>query len=151
MSSTVITCEHARIWLREHYNVPQIMALRFYGGSSSGRLSTTEFDPAFDEEVFSHVKACDQCENWVTSFCGENIMHRQRRLAKYCCAQLFSAVEEPPAANNMTIHLEYHAPPNCEGSHYWKLTVADNHKKCGSLMINYCPFCGRPVRVADSQ
>ena len=71
------------------------------------------------------------------------------RLSKYCCPQLFSAVEEPHS-DRMRISLEYFAPPNCEGSHYWKLTIADKDHTLGSLMINYCPFCGNPVRVADA-
>jgi hypothetical protein len=50
----------------------------------------------------------------------------------------------------MKVSLEYFAPPNCEGSHYWKMMLADDQNKIGTLMINYCPFCGNPVRAADS-
>jgi len=73
------------------------------------------------------------------------MMRPQKRIDGYCCPMLFGAVEEP-AAGSMKIDLEYFAPPNCEGSHYWRLTMADDDSR-GQLLINYCPFCGNPVRV----
>lgn len=141
-------CRQTRDWLQTYYGPPHIMAARFYGSSSSGLLNAGDFDPATDERLLSHARACKDCEKWVTSACGEDIMRRQRRLTKYCCPLLFGAVEEP-RQGRMRIRLEYCAPPNCEGSHYWKLTMADGASERGHLLINYCPFCGNPIRVAD--
>jgi len=62
---------------------------------------------------------------------------------------IVGAIEEP-RPDCMKINLRYYAPPNCEGSHYWKLTIADDEAERGLLLINYCPFCGGPIRVADS-
>ena len=76
-------------------------------------------------------------------------MSRQDRITKYCCPKLFGALEEP-RPGQMRISLKYFAPPNCEGSYYWRLTMAESKDEAGSLLVSNCPFCGKPIRVADS-
>lgn len=144
-----IKCKQAQDWMQKHYEPPPLMALRFHGDASSGRLSRDDFDQSVDDDLLSHAKECDECKRWVTSVCGEDLMRRQRRLTEYCCPQLFGAIEEP-RRDHLRIELEYYSPPNYEGAHNWRLTMPDSTNKRAFLLINYCPFCGKPIRIADS-
>jgi hypothetical protein len=61
---------------------------------------------------------------------------------------MFGAIEEP-RQGRLRIELEYYSPPNYEGAHNWRLTVPGSENDGAFLLINYCPYCGKPIRVPD--
>lgn len=81
------------------------------------------------DKVKAHLLVCPACEIWLTKVVPEEILKRQKRLAKYCCAGLFCAVEENEVRgyNRVSFSMERGEDP------MWRFEKTP---------ISYCPWCG---------
>lgn len=139
------TCASAREWASTHYD-QEIIPLRYYSDQEVPRKDNPAYDPARDKIQIAHLRNCNKCSVWLGTVCDPEWIDRQRRLSRYCCPQLFGAVEEPERGQ-MRIELHYYSPRHYEGAHNWLLKPVGDMQRLGSLLINYCPFCGRSIRV----
>ncbi|MEM9558491.1 MAG: hypothetical protein AAGC60_29835 [Acidobacteriota bacterium] len=60
-----------------------------------------------DEHIMAsmaHVKSCDACSSWLKEHVDPSYVRRQKRMKKYCCAELFSAVEESEESDGSRLH-----------------------------------------------
>jgi len=146
-SSTSQDCRVARHWMTTYYD-GLIIPLRFFSDQEVPRRSVASFDPAEDSKQVGHLRQCEACDDWLQSVCEPEWIDRQRRLSRYCCARLFGAVEEPKS-DNLPIRLRHYAPERWEGGSAWELGVGEHTFGRRSLIINYCPFCGKLIKTPD--
>ena len=144
-------CKKAREWLATHYGNPYSIGHRLAVDAPNKyatRRGSDGYSFAEDAMHISHAIECDQCSDWISAVVSERILRRQRRLAQYCCPQLFGAIEEP---NRSTLHikLRYEAPEQLEGCYRWVLSLADDRIERSTLLVNYCPFCGELIKTPE--
>ena len=144
-------CKKARDWLATHYGDPYSIGQRLAVDAPnkySSRRHAGGYSSAQDAVHISHAIECNQCSAWISAVVGDKVLDRQRRLAQYCCPQLFGAVEEPkPKA--LPIKLRYYAPERWEGSFAWVLSLTDDKFERHTLVVNYCPFCGELIKTPE--
>jgi len=123
-------CRGNRAWLTDYYNRPEMIALRFF--SDEVPISNKVKDD--EQKVVKHIRQCPKCRGWFHAIVPANILQRQRRLSNYCCAGMFTAVEE--SANIATPRFSF--------------TMFRGEDPC--WMINgdyafacYCPWCGKKL------
>lgn len=145
--STSQECGIARRWMTDYYD-ELMVPLRFFSDEEVPKKTTASFDPAEDSKQVSHLRHCDSCNDWLQTICEPEWIDRQRRLSQYCCAQLFGALEEPKP-DDLPIRLRHYAPEQWEGCSAWELGVGDHSFGRRSLIIGYCPFCGKRIKTAD--
>ena len=51
-------------------------------------------DKSEEDHSIKHLRECPRCRVWVSTIVSEEHYRRQARLARYCCAGMFCAVEE---------------------------------------------------------
>ena len=139
-------CKEAQTWLDRHYSIGHSIALRYFSTECTGRINKHDFDSTTDMALLAHVKECSNCYAWIVARVGPALLERQKRLTQYCCAILFGAVEEPEG-DNLKISLTPN--PQRDGGHNWRLSLVSDSGDTNSLIINYCPFCGKLVKTAD--
>jgi hypothetical protein len=83
-------CLRHREWLVSRYAFPETIVLRFF----SDAVPVRQKDRAEDDHSTKHVRECPRCRAWVPTIVSEEQYTRQARLARYCCAGMFCAVEE---------------------------------------------------------
>ena len=129
-------CADARRWLVRHYGDPHILALRFFGSvHNSGRIAHDDFTEEEDLDRVAHAKGCASCETWVWAVVGLKVMHRQRRLAEYCCSLMFAAVEEPRRGY---VRVQFGKRFHPESGPSWSIEES-------TIAIAYCPWCGQQL------
>lgn len=144
-------CKKAREWLATHYGNPYSIGHRLAVDAPRKYSSRRHADGYSDEKDAAHIShaiGCDQCSDWISAVVGEKIIRRQRRLAHYCCPQLFGAIEEPKRST-LHIKLRYEAPERFEGASKWILSLANDKIERSTLFVNYCPFCGQLINTPE--
>lgn len=123
-------CRAQREWLIARYKLIEVIALKFL----SDDLPVAEDDRAVDKKAIEHIRRCPQCREWIHRLVPEDVLRRQSRLARYCCAGMFVAVEESDlrGGNRITFEL-FRGEDPC-----WMI---DGHRS----FISYCPWCGKKL------
>ena len=126
-SAPLAICRGHREWLVDRFKIEASIALRYF----SDDLPVSEGDRGTDENAARHIRKCPKCREWIHSIIPENVLQRQRRLTKYCCAGMFVAVEESDeiAKNRIAFEL-FRGEVPCwmiDGKHSF---------------ASYCPWCG---------
>ena len=120
-------CRSNREWLVDRYKSIESIALRYF----SDDLPIKEGDRATDEKSLQHVRRCPRCRDWIHAIVPADVLERQSRLTKYCCAGMFVAVEEPQRSTNHLSFEMFRGEDPC-----WKIDGQ-------YTFASYCPWCGK--------
>ena len=123
-------CHGNRDWLVSRYKSEAMIALRYFSDDEP----VSEGDRETDRKAFDHVRKCPKCREWIHRVIPDDILRRQRRLTRYCCAGMFVAVEEADdkATNRFTFEM-FRGEDPCwliDGIH---------------AFASYCPWCGKKL------
>lgn len=120
-------CRRNREWLISYYKSPEAIVLRFF----SDAVPVRQKDKSEEDHSIKHLRECPRCRAWVSTIVSEEHYRRQARLARYCCAGMFCAVEE----------YESHQTPRFSFSMFrgedpcWQMDGKNT-------FAGYCPWCG---------
>lgn len=121
-------CRAQRLWLVDRYKLDSMIALCYY--TDDYPVKSSDLDA--EDKARKHIRSCPKCVEWIHFAIPEHVLERQRRLAKYCCAGMFVAIEEPDNRNKIEFSL-FRGEDPC-----WKID--------GKLsFISYCPWCGKKL------
>ena len=127
-SSSLPICAAHRDWLVGRYKLEASIALRFY----SDDLPVSEGDTATDTKAVDHVRKCPKCRLWIHHIVPPDVLRRQHRLTRYCCAGMFVACEESSERSKNRVDFEmFRGEDPC-----WRIDGIRS-------FISYCPWCGR--------
>ena len=120
-------CRRHREWLVDFYKSPEFIVLRFF----SNAVPIRERDRPAEDHSTQHVRECPRCRTWVSTIVSPEQYRRQARLARYCCAGMFCAVEEHPS--HQTARFSF--------------TMFRDEDPCWQIdgknaFAVYCPWCG---------
>ena len=123
-------CRAQREWLVSRYTSESMLALKFFSNEEPVR----EADRQTDQKAIDHVRKCPKCRAWIHSVVPADVLRRQHRLTRYCCAGMFVAVEEADEGirNRVTFEL-FRGEDPC-----W---MFDGKQTFAS----YCPWCGKKL------
>jgi hypothetical protein len=141
-------CNAAREWMLRHYKDEAIVALRYYTDDEVPRATQT-LDADQDKRQVSHVRGCERCTQWVRSFAGEKWMERQHRLAQCCCPRMFVVVEAERRKGRDS-HMEFKREPDHDAGWLWYQKFYYREVSIFSYQVNYCPWCGKHIKVPDT-
>jgi hypothetical protein len=123
-------CRAQREWLVSRYKLEPMIALKFF----SDELPLSEGDANTDAKAIERVRRCPKCRNWLHSIVSEDVLRRQSRLSRYCCAGMFVACEEPDARNKNRVTFElFRGEDPC-----WMIDGVRS-------FISFCPWCGKKL------
>ncbi len=123
-------CRTQRERLVSRYKHEAMIALKFF---SSG-LPVAEHETNSDTKAIKHVRNCPKCRDWFHSAIPDDLLRRQSRLSRYCCAGMFVAFEETGARNKNRITFEmYRGEDPC-----WMIGGVRS-------FISFCPWCGKKL------
>ena len=123
-------CVAQREWLVNRYKSESAIALKFF----SDELPTATGDQQVDARAIKHVRQCPRCREWLHAVIPPEVLHRQRRLACYCCAGMFVAFEEAdPQTENRIAFEMFRGEDPC-----WMIDGVRS-------FISYCPWCGKKL------
>ena len=128
-SATLPICKSHRTWIVERYKLDAMVALRYF--SDEPPLSRQEENG--DKKATEHIRKCPKCRDWIYSVIPKDVMQRQSRLARYCCAGMYVAVEEPKNKKSRVSFFLFRGEDPC-----W--TVEGIFPS-----ITYCPWCGKEL------
>src|SRR5215204_214223 len=118
-------CRAQREWLVSRYKSEAAIALKFFAHDEPVR----EADRQTDQHAVEHVRKCPKCRAWIHAVVPADVLRRQSRLSRYCCAGMFVAVEEADE-NRVTFEM-FRGEDPCwmiDGQH---------------TFASYCPWCGK--------
>jgi hypothetical protein len=123
-------CRRNREWLIAYYTIPEAIVLRFF----SDAVPVRKRDKSEEDHSIKHLRECPRCRVWVSTIVSEERYRRQARLARYCCAGMFCAVEE----------YESHQTPR------FSFLLFRGEDPCWQIdgrmaFAVYCPWCGRKL------
>jgi hypothetical protein len=88
-------------------------------------------DKSEEDHSIKHLRECPTCRAWVSTIVSEEHYRRQARLARYCCAGMFCAVEEYESRQTPRFSfLMFRGEDPC-----WQIDGKD-------AFAVYCPWCG---------
>jgi hypothetical protein len=120
-------CRRHREWLIGSYASPDTIVLRYF----SDRMPTREKDRSEDASSVRHLRECPRCRAWASSLLPEEQYRRQARMARYCCAGMFCAVEEHETRGTPRFSFElFRGEDPC-----WQI-------EGNNAFASYCPWCG---------
>jgi hypothetical protein len=123
-------CVAQREWLVKRYKGESAIALKFF----SDELPLAEGDQQVDARAIKHIRECPRCRDWLHAVVLPEVLRRQRRLTRYCCAGMFVAFEEADgqAGNRITFEM-FRGEDPC-----WMIDGIRS-------FISYCPWCGKKL------
>ena len=123
-------CRSKRQWIVDRYRDASGIALRYF--SDDVPISTG--DQETDRKSMDHVKKCPKCREWLHKVVPPETLRRQSRLARYCCAGMYVAVEEPDKYGRIRFSFEmWRGEDPC-----WKING-------DPTFASYCPWCGQKL------
>jgi hypothetical protein len=129
-SEPLAICRAHRSWMIDRYKIDAMAALWYY----SDEPPVSERDLEADQKAKSHITTCPKCRVWIHFAIPDNVMRRQQRLTRYCCAGMFVATEEYKESGTIRISFElFRGEDPC-----W---LIDENR----AFISYCPWCGKKL------
>jgi hypothetical protein len=123
-------CQRNRAWLTERYKDPEIITLRYF----SDEVPVANNVKHDEGKVVKHIRECPKCREWFHFITPTNILQRQHRLSKYCCAGMFCAVEESTSRSTPCFSFTmFRGEDPC-----WMIEGI-------SAFASYCPWCGKKL------
>jgi hypothetical protein len=93
-------------------------------------IKNDTFEDTVIEESARHISKCIECQDWLDILYPDRQILR-KRVAKYCCIEMFNAIDEADADVRFSYAFYYD-----EGS--WQI----NEK---FTFARFCPWCGKPL------
>ena len=124
-------CLAAREWMATYYD-SAIIPLRVFSDTEVPVRGRPVFGSTEDMECVAHVRQCGDCRDWMHTVADEKWVVRQGRLARYCCAQMFGAVEEPKSSSHK---IEWLHAVHPDYGPFWSIDGKATH-------LAFCPWCG---------
>jgi hypothetical protein len=123
-------CRRNREWLIDYYKGAEGIVWRFFADDAPVRKR----DKAEEDHSIKHIRECPKCRAWLPTIVSEDHYRRQARLARYCCAGMFCAVEE----------YESHQTPR------FTFTLFRDEDTCWQIdgkdaFAVFCPWCGKKL------
>lgn len=129
-SESLPICRAQREWLVTRYKLESAIALKFF----TDDLPVAQGDRHTDAHAIEHVRRCPRCRDWLHAAVPPDVLRRQRRLSRYCCAGMFTAIEEANGPNKNKITFEmFRGEDAC-----WMIDGIRS-------FISYCPWCGKKL------
>ena len=122
-------CGAQRAWLISRYRSETGLALKFF----SDDQPVSEGDMQTDQRAIDHVRKCPKCRAWIDAVVPADVLRRQSRLTRYCCAGMFVAVEEADQGSIRVTFEMFRGEDPC-----WMFD--GNH-----TFASYCPWCGKKL------
>ena len=123
-------CRAHREWLVSRYTREAMLALKFFSNDEP----VPEGDRQTDQKAIDHVRKCPKCRAWLHSVVPPDVLRRQSRLTRYCCAGMFVAMEEADEMTKNRVTFEmFRGEDPC-----WRI---DGKRTFAS----YCPWCGKKL------
>jgi hypothetical protein len=123
-------CLAHRDWLIGYYKVPEMIALRYFVGD----LPVQDQKRSEEAKAVKHLRECPKCSAWVATIVPPDMFRRQSRQAKYCCAGMFCAVEEPGHRGSPQITFSlFRGEDPC-----WQIDGKN-------AFLRFCPWCGKKL------
>jgi hypothetical protein len=111
-------CAAHRAELSERFALPHILALWWLQPA------------AVASSAREHLASCPDCRDWLDTRIPADIMRRQARLSRYCCARMFAAVEEADTRRDVVVAFAMIRDEPC-----WMIDGRQTYAA-------YCPWCG---------
>ncbi len=129
-SNPLPICRMYREWLVSRYRLEPDLALKYL--SDEGPLKADKSEE--EMKALQHIRHCPKCKGWINSVIPKEVLERQRRMLRYCCAGMFCAVEENGKRGDDRIEFAlFRGEDPC-----WMM----NGKWS---FISYCPWCGKKL------
>ncbi len=123
-------CRAHRQWLVGQYRLGEMIVLRYF---SHGTAGTSDNDDA-ESGAWAHFEECAACRAWISAIVPPSVYLGQSRLARYCCAAMFCAVEEWKERGRPRFEFSmFRGEDPC-----WKIDDAHSFAR-------YCPWCGKKL------
>ena len=126
-TSGLAICLGQRGWLVSRYRTEAALALKFF----SDALPVAEGDAGADTRAIEHLRTCPRCRSWLHHVVPADVLTRQRRLTRYCCAAMFVACEEAGTTKNRITFELFRGEDPC-----WKMDGFYS-------FLSFCPWCGK--------
>ena len=123
-------CQAQRQWLVARNKSDTGLALKFF----SDNEPVAEGDRLTDQKAIDHVRKCPRCRAWIHSVVPADVLRRQSRLTRYCCAGMFVAVEEADERSDIRVTFEMFRGEDPCWNFDGKRTFA-----------SFCPWCGKEL------
>ena len=81
----------------------------------------------------AHLASCADCRDWLEDRIPGDIMRRQARLTRYCCARMFAAIEEADASRDVVVAFTVIRDEPC-----WMIDGKQAYAA-------HCPWCGQAL------
>ncbi|MCL6532123.1 MAG: hypothetical protein K6U12_02435 [Armatimonadetes bacterium] len=123
-------CRAHREWVISRYRDEAMIAYWYYADD----LPVGYADAHTDQHALKHIRNCPKCRAWIHAVIPSEVLRRQRRLSRYCCAAMFVAVEE----------YKLHRVPRI------RFTMFRGEDPCWMIedyaaFLRFCPWCGKPL------
>ena len=122
-------CQANRQWMIDYYKLPEMILIRYF----SDDVPVQDQKKIEESKATKHIRECPRCREWIHTIAPKDIVTRQARLTKYCCAGMFVAVEEA----------------NKESDNQISFTMFRDEDPCwminGKGFVSYCPWCGKKL------
>jgi hypothetical protein len=119
--SSEAECTAHRTYLAERFAFPHVLALWWLQSSADA------------SPVRAHVAACAACRDWIDARVPADVMRRQTRLSRYCCACMFGAVEEADPKDDVVVAFTMIRDDPC-----WMIDGKQAY-------ATHCPWCGQAL------
>jgi hypothetical protein len=119
-------CAAHRAYLSGRFALPHALAQWWLLAPTDALSKDASSVPARD-----HVASCAACRDWLDTRIPADIMRRQARLSRYCCAGMFVAVEEADAGRDVVMAFAMIRDEPC-----WMIDGKQTYAA-------HCPWCGK--------
>ena len=124
-------CLASREWMVKFYH-EEIIPLRVFSDRQAPRRNQQDFSSVEDAHQVLHFRECGKCHAWMYAAIPEKWITRQGRLARYCCPQMFVAVEEPKSRGHS---IQWHQAVHPDNGPFWSIDGKTTY-------LAHCPWCG---------
>ena len=123
-------CSEVRKYILEWGAISHLAPLILFGSDGFPNDGTNE-----GENAVAHIQTCEKCNLWLRDLTNTDAIQRMERLSRYCCPQMFVAVEEP---EDESIHLKIRL---FRDENLWMIDQPS--RGFGFEFFSFCPWCGK--------
>ncbi|WP_215399548.1 hypothetical protein [Rheinheimera oceanensis] len=123
------TCLEVRNYILDWGAIPHLAPMIIFGSDGYPNDGTSE-----GQKAVEHIQTCKKCKLWVRDLTQTEDIVRMERLSRYCCPQMFVAVEEPKQEG---LHLKIR---QFRDENLWMIDQPG--REIGFEFFGFCPWCG---------
>ncbi|GAA0662810.1 hypothetical protein [Rheinheimera tangshanensis] len=126
------TCTKSRTYILDWGVIDHLAPMILFGSDGFPNDGTKD-----GQEAVEHIQTCMKCKSWIRDLTSAEDRERMERLTRYCCPQMFVAVEEPKEDG---IHL---ISRHFRDERLWMIDQPD--REFGFEFFSFCPWCGNKL------